>query len=89
MIGGKILTASALNAWAEGSVCMTALVGLAQRRVVPLHVAALALAAGLYTVPPVRVAGVEERMEAPIFTFGDLDRDTATSRRTPRHPLAR
>ncbi|WP_232524338.1 hypothetical protein [Nocardiopsis gilva] len=58
---------------------MNALVNLAQRRVIPLHVPTLALAAALYTVPPVRAAGVEERLEGPIFTFGDLDRETATA----------
>ncbi|MFE3457392.1 hypothetical protein ACFXKD_07575 [Nocardiopsis aegyptia] len=79
MIGGKILTASALNAWAEGSVYMSALVGVAQRRVIPLHVPTLALAAGLHTVAPVRAAGVEERLDGPIFTFGHVDRDTAAA----------
>ncbi|MFC3997551.1 hypothetical protein ACFOVU_16580 [Nocardiopsis sediminis] len=77
MIGGRILTASAVAAWAQGSVYMSALVTFAKRHVIPIHVPALALATGLNGVSPVRAEKVHRRLDWPIFTFSELDRDSA------------
>ncbi|WP_017537714.1 MULTISPECIES: hypothetical protein [Nocardiopsis] len=77
MIGGKILTASAISSWVEGSVYMSALVGVAKRKVVPLHVPALALVQALSGLPGERAEAARGRLDAPVFTFGALGRGEA------------
>lgn len=79
MSDGKILTAAAIRAWANGSVYMAALVTVAVDRLTTLHIPSTALAAGLHGATPVRASAIEERLDDPIFVVDDLDRDTATA----------
>ncbi|MFC4562252.1 hypothetical protein ACFO4E_10340 [Nocardiopsis mangrovi] len=77
MIGGKILTASAISAWANGSVYMATLVDIAIDRVITLHVPALALTSGLFGISMKQAESVEARLDDAVFTYGKLDRETA------------
>ncbi|MDA2803928.1 hypothetical protein [Nocardiopsis suaedae] len=77
MIGGKILTASALSSWFDGSVYMAALVGVAKRKVIPLHVPTLALVQALDALSERRLEAVAARLDAPVFTFGEVGRGVA------------